>query len=40
MDALIHRFRPQRFLPRVVQDAARLYELTESWGAGETLRAA
>jgi aminoglycoside phosphotransferase (APT) family kinase protein len=40
MYALIHRFRPQRFLPRVVQGAARLCEATQTWGAGAGRRAA
>ena len=31
MYALIHRFRPQRFLPRVVRGAMGLYETTEAW---------
>jgi thioester reductase-like protein len=40
MYALIQRFRPQRFLPGVVQGAARLCEVTRSWGAGAGLRPA
>ncbi len=40
MYALIHRFRPQRFLPRVVRDAARLYGLTRDWDERPRLRAA
>jgi hypothetical protein len=31
MYALIHRFRPQRFLPRLVRDALRLHQATEAW---------
>jgi thioester reductase-like protein len=31
MYALIHRFRPQRFLPRVVRGAMQLHETTETW---------
>ena len=31
MYALIHRFRPQRFLPRVVRGAMQLLETTEAW---------
>jgi thioester reductase-like protein len=31
MYALIHRFRPQQFLPRVVRDAMRLHEATKDW---------
>ena len=31
MYALIHRFRPQRFLPAVVRDAMRLHATTRRW---------
>jgi thioester reductase-like protein len=31
MYALIHRFRPQRFLPAVVRDAMRLHATTQRW---------
>jgi aminoglycoside phosphotransferase (APT) family kinase protein len=40
MYALIHRFRPQRFLPRVARNAAALCEATRHWGPGDRLRAA
>jgi thioester reductase-like protein len=40
MYALIHRFRPQRFLPQVARNAAALCEATRDWGPGDRLRAA
>jgi len=37
MYALIDRFRPQSFLPRVVKNAGRLYEVSRAWTCPGTL---